>query len=106
MGAVLLAPAPPLVRRGDLRQPVPAPAAGVDRDDQPIVVVCSTGIDLDAVPAAADARLADGRPRCRAVVAVPPGDDHPVTRMLAADLREPAEVIVVPAGWRGLSTVP
>lgn len=106
VGATLLAPAPPLVRRGDLRQPVPAPAAGVDRHEQPIVVVCSTGIDLDAVPAAADARLADGRTGCRVVVAVPPGDDHPVTRTLAADLRDPAEVIVVTAGWRGLSTVP
>jgi hypothetical protein len=40
------------------------------------------------------------------VVAVPPGDDHPVTRMLAADLRDPAEVTTVTAGWRGLSTVP
>jgi hypothetical protein len=106
VGAALLAPAPPLVRRGDLRQPVPAPAAGVDRDERPMVVVCSTGIDLDAVPAAADARLADGRPGCRVVVAVPPGDDHPVTRILAADLRDPAEVLVISAGWRGLSTVP
>jgi hypothetical protein len=104
--AARLAPAPPLVRRADLRQPVPAPAAGVDRDERPLVVVCSTGIDLDAVPAAADARLADGRRGCRAVVAVPPGDDHPVTRMLAADLRDPAEVTTVTAGWRGLSTVP
>jgi hypothetical protein len=106
VGAALLAPAPPLVRRGDLRQPVPAPAAGVDREERPLVVVCSTGIDLDAVPAAADARLADGRPGCRVVVAVPPGDDHPVTRALAADLGDPAQVLAVSARWRELSTVP
>jgi hypothetical protein len=104
--AALLAPAPPLVRRGDLRQPVPAPAAGVDVDERPLVVVCSTGIDLDAVPEAADARLADGRRGCRVVVVVPPGDDHPVTRALAADLRDPAAVLTVSARWRELSTVP
>lgn len=105
VGAAHLAPAPPLVHRGDLRQPVVAPAAGVDRHDRPLVAVCSTGIDLDAVPAAADARLADGRAGCRVIVAVPPGDDHPVTRALAADLRDPAEVVTVAADWRGLSTV-
>ena len=85
---------------------VPRGGTGVDRDERPLVVVCSTGIDLDAVPAAADARLADGRPGCRVVVAVPPGDDHPVTRALAADLRDPAEVLTVSARWRELSTVP
>ncbi len=46
-----------------------------------------------------------GGPGCRVVVAVPPGDDHPVTRALAADLRDPAEVVTVTADWRGLSTV-
>jgi hypothetical protein len=51
------------------------------------------------VPLATDARLADGR-NPRLVLAVPEGDDHPVTRRLAAALVEPAEVVTVPADWR------
>jgi hypothetical protein len=103
--AAHLAPVPPPLPRGDLRQPSPAPAAGVDRDDRPVLVVCSTGIDLDLVPTAADARMADGRHGVRVILAVPPGDDHPVTRELAAALREPAQVRTVPAEWRTLAPV-
>jgi hypothetical protein len=64
--------------------------------------VCSSGIDLNLVPAAADAWLADGRDGCRLIIAVPSGDDHPVTRDLAAALREPATVVTVPADWNAL----
>jgi hypothetical protein len=62
-------------------------------------VVCSVGVDTALVPLATDARLADGR-NPRLVLAVPEGDDHPVTRRLAAALVEPAEVVTVPADWR------
>jgi hypothetical protein len=106
VGAASLRPAPPPVGHGDLRRPCPASAAGADRCGRPVVVTCSTGIDLDVVPSAADARLADGRPGCRLVIAVPPADDHPVTRGLAAALRQPAQVAPVPDGWRALSPVP
>jgi len=34
------------------------------------------------------------------VLAVPEGDDHPLTRRLAALLRYPAQVITVPSDWR------
>ncbi len=105
VGVAHLAPVPPPLPRGDLRQPSPAPAAGVDRDDRPVLVVCSTGIDLDALPTAVDARLADGRPGVRLIVVVPPGDDHPITRDLAGALREPARVVTVPAEWRTFAPV-
>jgi hypothetical protein len=105
VGAAHLAPVPPPLPRGDLRLPSPAPAAGVDLDDQPLLVVCSTGIDLDLVPTAADARLADGRDGVRLVLAVPPGDDHPVNRDMAAALRRPAELVTVPAGWKAFAPV-
>jgi hypothetical protein len=95
---------PPPVRSDDLRRPTPASACGLDDAGRPLVVTCSTGTDLDAVPSAADARIADGRPGCRVVVAVPP-DAHRVTRAMAADLRDPAEVIAVPERWRLLSPV-
>ena len=101
VGARTLAPRPSPVRREDLRQAAPAPAAGVDGDGRPLLVVCSTGIDVDLVPAAVDARLADGR-GARLVLVVPESDDHPVTRSLAAALVEPAEVMTVTGDWRAL----
>ncbi|HUS61809.1 MAG TPA: hypothetical protein VMY34_06400 [Acidimicrobiales bacterium] len=95
VGAASLEAVESPVRRTDLRVAAPAPAAGVDADGAPVLVVCSTGIDLDLVPAAWDARLRDARARARLVLAVPPGDDHPLTLALAASMVEPAEVRVV-----------
>ena len=105
VGAAHLAPVPSPVARDDLRQHATAPAAGVDEQGRPLLVVCSTGIDLDLVPAAADARLADGRGP-RLVLVVPECDDHPVHRSLSALLVEPAEVRTVPDDWRSLASLP
>ncbi|MGH9164992.1 MAG: hypothetical protein ACRDZW_05695, partial [Acidimicrobiales bacterium] len=63
------------------------------------VVVCSVGIDLDLVPAAADARLADGR-GARLLLALPEPDGHPVTCGLAAALVDPAEIVRIGPGWQ------
>lgn len=101
VGATTLTPAPSPVARADLRQAAPAPATGTDLEGRPLVVVCSTGIDVDLVPAAADARLADGRD-ARLVLVVPEADDHPLTRSLAAALSGPADVVVLADGWRSL----
>jgi hypothetical protein len=86
------------VVRDSLKDVVPAIAVGEDADG-PVVVACSVGIDLDLVPAAADARTVHA-PGARLVVVVPERDDHPVTRRLAASLVEPAEVVTVPSDWR------
>ena len=72
---------------------------GIDLDDQSVVVVTSTGIDIDLIPFAADARLRHD-PRARLIVVVPERDAHAVTRDLAAALQEPAAVSTVPEGWR------
>ncbi len=101
VGASALAAVAPPVRRTDLRQVAPAPAAGVDAQGRPVVVVCSTGVDVDLVPAAADVRMADGR-EARLVLVVPEADNHPLTRSLAAALAQPAEVTTVPDHWRRL----
>jgi hypothetical protein len=77
------------VQRDDLRVNIPAPAVD-DRNET--VYVCSTGIDLDLVPAAADARLSINAD-ARLVLVVPPKDDHPITRRLAARLTRPAEIV-------------
>ena len=99
IGAARLSPLPSPVDRGDLRKPAPAPAAGVDTEGRPLVAVFSTGMDLDLVPFAADARLADGRD-ARLLVVVPARDDHPSLRQVAAALKDPAEVVTVPDDWR------
>jgi hypothetical protein len=44
-----------------------------------VVVVCTVGISVDLVPAAADARAALD-PGARLILAVPARDDHPGTR--------------------------
>lgn len=95
VGAARLRPVSSPVLRDDLRVSAPAPAIGEGADGRPVVVVCSTGIDLDLVPAAADVRLASGVPDARLVLVVPPRDDHPAIRRLAAGLRHRAEVQAV-----------
>ena len=93
IGADVLFPMAPTTEAPDLRVSWPAPATGTAADE-PIVAVCSVGVDLDLVPAAADARLADGRD-ARLVLVVPERDVHPVTVALAAALVQPAEVVGV-----------
>lgn len=99
VGAASLTPLPEPVSRQGLRMAAPAPAAGIDLNGRPVVVVCSTGIDVDLVPTAADARLAHD-PTARLVIVVPEADDHPVTRALAGALVDPAEVVTISGDWR------
>jgi hypothetical protein len=99
VGAARLEPVAPPRLRDDLRVPNPAPAAGEDAEARPVLVVCSTGIDLALVPSAVDARLLDGRDP-RLVLVLPEGDDHPVTRDLASALRAAAEIVTVGRDWR------
>jgi hypothetical protein len=94
VGADHLAPLSPVVEAPDLRTAWPAPATGIDVHGDPVVVVASVGVDLDLVPAAADARLLDGR-GARLVLALPGRDAHPVTVALAAALADPAEIVSV-----------
>jgi hypothetical protein len=93
VGAAHLFPVPPATD-APLRTPAPAPAVGATPEGEPLVVVASTGIDLDLVPTAADVRAREA-PDARLVLAVPPRDASPVTRNLAAALRAPAEVVGV-----------
>ena len=98
VGARWLDPLPALLARGDLRRSVPAAASGEGGDGRPVFVVCSTGVDLDVVPVAADYRDATaGSPRL--VIVVPAGDDVRATRDLVAALAEPAELLAVPRDW-------
>jgi hypothetical protein len=81
----------------------PVPRVNV-KDDVPCValaeiggvlttVVCSAGVDLDAVPYATDARRATGAEPC--LVAVPAGSDLPIQHELAALVRPPLRLVAV-----------
>jgi hypothetical protein len=88
-----------------LPEPSPRPRAGLRERDiacaraDDAVLVCSVGVDLDLVPAAAEARLFLA-PDAPLLLAVPERDDHPVTRALVAQLLRPAEIVTVSGDWR------
>lgn len=90
VGLVSLAPVPPPLPRPNLKDPVPCVAEGIDRAGEATLVVCSSGIDLDAVPACIDARLARGVERC--LLAVPRRDAVRLQYDLAALVVPPVEV--------------
>lgn len=99
IGLAHLASSAPAVPRPNLRDRAVAMALGESPEGDPVVVACSVGVDLDLVPAAADARLAVA-PEARLLLVVPSQDAHPVTRELATRLVRPAAVVTVPDDWR------
>jgi hypothetical protein len=95
VGADWLDPAPPPVPRPNLKDPVPCVALGSAPSGALMVVVCSTGIDLDLVPFAADARAALA-PDADLVLALPARDVVGPTARLAGALRRPARIVPIP----------
>lgn len=98
VGATALRPVDAARTRVGLRDATIAVAVGERADGTALVVACSVGVDLEAVPDAADARLRHA-PDADLVIVVPPGDDHPVTHDLAALLERPAGVVTVEPPW-------
>lgn len=89
---------PPLPRSSAV-EAVPCVAHGTDRDGRLVVLVFSSGVDLDVVPYAADARLAAedreeaaGAGAVRLVVVTPARDRLPVTAELAGLLDQSLEL--------------
>jgi len=101
VGAVEIHPAEPPLPRPNLKDPIPCVAAGRDGDGCSVVVVCSSGVDLDLVPFAADARLAAEAAEpgiaggVRLVLAMPSRDRIAATDEVAALLRRPVEFVSV-----------
>ena len=93
IGAAVVTPEPSPRRRVGLRERDVACARADDA-----VLVCSVGVDLDLVPAAAEARLAIA-PDAPLLLAVPERDDHPATRALAEQLVDPARIVTVSGDW-------
>ncbi|WP_426571723.1 hypothetical protein [Aquihabitans sp. McL0605] len=99
VGAAHLRSVGSAVPRRNLKEPGVATAVGEDLDGRPLVVTCSTGVDLELVPSAADDRFTHA-PGARLVLAVPSRDALPVTTELAHHLVQPAEVVPVADAWR------
>lgn len=98
VGAVWLRSAEPPVPRVNLKDPVPCVAVGEDESGRTVVVVCASGVDLDLVPYAADARLAVAGPGVgdvRLVVATPSRDRVRVIGEIADLLRHSVEFVSV-----------
>lgn len=76
--------------RRNLKDPVPCVGIAHDASGSRRVLVCSTGIDLDAVPTCVDARLATGLDACELVV--PTRDAIPLQHQLAALTAPPVTV--------------
>jgi hypothetical protein len=93
-----LRPVPSVVGRTNLKDTGVATAVGIDTAGEAVVVTCSTGVDLDLVPAAADDRAARA-PGARLLLVVPTRDALPLTRDLAAALAPPAEVVPLDGPW-------
>lgn len=101
VGATSMRVAEPPVPRANLKDPVPCLAVGEDVDGGVVVAVCASGVDLDLVPYAADARLAveAAEPGAgggtRVVLVTPARDQVRVTGELAGLLRRPVELVAV-----------
>lgn len=93
-GLRVLATAPPPIPRPNLKDSIPCVGVGESADGTPTVAVFSTGIDLDVVPFAADARAAVGHDH-DLVIVVPERDASPVTKRLADMLHRPARILGV-----------
>jgi hypothetical protein len=98
IGLTSLRPAPPAVPRPNLRDRAVAMARGTDEAGGEVIVACSVGVQLDLVPAAADARLALA-PDDDLLLALPRRDAHPVTAALAARLVAPARLVPLDDDW-------
>ncbi len=99
IGLVTLRAVASAVARPNLRDTAIAMAVGETDAGEAVLVACSVGVDLDLVPAAADARLSIA-PGARLLLVMPERDAHPITRTLAASLVQPAEVVPVDDSWR------
>jgi len=98
VGAARLEPVDMTTEAFGMRDAHPAAAYGTDLEGQPVLVVCSSGVDLALVPLAADTRDRVD-PSARLLIALPERDHHAATAQLAALLQPPAELVSVPSGW-------
>ena len=92
IGAIEVVVAQPPFPRSNLKDPTPCVAVATMARGS-VTVVCSTGVDLDVVPYACDARRATGVVDC--VVVVPTRDLLPVQHAINESLLHPIELVAL-----------
>ncbi len=92
VGATSVVAVDPPVARLNVKDEVPCVAVATI-DGVATTVVCSAGVDLDAVPYATDARQTTSAPAC--IVAVNAGSDLPIQHDLAALVTQPLRLVAV-----------
>ena len=92
VGASAVMTVQPPIPRPNVKDPIPCVAIATI-DGQPTAVVCSSGVDLDLVPYAIDARAALGTTEC--LIVLPARDALDVQRRLAALVSPPLTVVPV-----------
>lgn len=97
VGMVRVIAEDPPVARANLKDPVPCVAIGTDAAGAASVIVCSSGVDLDVVPFAADARLSVERelPGVDLLIVLPERDRVRATEELAAMLQRPPSFVTL-----------
>lgn len=93
LGLTELRPVDPPVPRQSMKHSEPCVARGVDRAGAPVVVVFSSGVDLDLTPFVADVAVGLADDVERILVALPRRDLLAVTRDLASLLARPVELV-------------
>lgn len=102
VGTTGLEPVEPVVPRLSVSDPDVAVAVGTATDGSAVVVACSSGIDLEFVPGAADAlgaAAARGVRNPALILVAPHRDLQPVTHRLAAALKAQPAIVAVDNDW-------
>jgi hypothetical protein len=87
----------PMTPREGIKDIAIAAAVGVAATGERVLVACTVGIDLDAVPAAADLAAQHGADRI--MIVLPDRDRHPIVQAVADQSRLPIEFVSAPEPW-------
>ena len=87
----------PMTERDGIKDIAIAAAVGITETGERVLVACTVGIDLDAVPAAVD--LAAQHDADRIMIVLPERDRHPIVQAVADQSRVPIEFVSGPEPW-------
>ncbi len=87
----------PMTERDGIKDIAIAAAVGITETGERVLVACTVGIDLDAVPAAVDLAAQHGADRI--MIVLPERDRHPIVQAVADRSRVPIEFVSGPEPW-------
>lgn len=87
----------PMTPREGIKDVAIAAAVGLALTGERVLVACTVGIDLDAVPAAVDIAAQHGADRI--MIVLPDRDRHPIVQAVANQSRLPIEFVSAPEPW-------